>query len=91
MHVRAKKAIAEATAKPPSLSDLIELALPAFVSRGQHSFYRSTLRAAVKKLDKVKPARSFGGEWKTVLEALQQAGKLSYVVLDDQISMPEPS
>ena len=60
MHVRAKKAIAEATAKPPSLSDLIELALPAFVSRGQHSFYRSTLRAAVKKLDKVKPARSFG-------------------------------
>ena len=80
-----------ATARaPPSLSDLIELALPAFVSRGQRSFYRSTLRAAVKKLDKVKPARSFGDkeEWKAALAALQQAGKLSYVELNDQVNMP---
>ena len=44
----------------------------------------------MKKLDKVKPDRSFGDkdEWKAVLAALQQAGKLSYVELNDQINMP---
>ena len=40
--------------------------------------------------DKVKPARSFGDkeEWKAALAALQQAGKLSYVELNDQVNMP---
>ena len=48
--------------------------------------------AAVKQLDKVKPARSFGDkdEWKAALEALQQVGTLSYVALHDQITLPEP-
>ena len=85
----AKQAAANAAAAPPSLSDLVELALPAFAHRGQRSLYRSTLRAAVKQLDLVKPARSFGDkeEWRSVLAALQEAGKLTYTVLDDQVTL----
>ena len=70
----------------------MDTALADFMRRGQRSFYRSTLRAAVKKLDKVKPQRSFGDkeEWKTVLTAMQAAGKLTYSAEKDEISMPQP-
>ena len=77
--------------QPPSLSQLIEIALPSFAQRGQCSFYRSILRAAVRKLDKVRPARSFGDkdEWKAVLAALQEAGKLTYSALNDEITISQ--
>ena len=62
---RAKRAATVAAANPPSLSELVVVALPSFVQRGQHSVYRSMLRAAVKKIDPVKPVRAFGDkeEW----------------------------
>ena len=49
----------------------------------------SGTRAVVKQLDLVKPARSFGDkeEWRSVLAALQEAGKLTYTVLDDQVTL----
>ena len=90
---RAKKAAAAVAAAPPSLLELIECALPNFVQRGQRSFYRSTLRAAVKALDKkVKPVRSFGDkdEWRAALAGLQDAGKLTYSAHNNTITMPEP-
>ena len=45
------------------------------------------LRVVVKKIDTVKPARSFGDkeEWKQVLIALQAAGKLTYEVGSDTV------
>ena len=62
---KAKEAAA-ATAAAPSLGDLIAAVLPSFKSRGQAPIFRSSLRQAVRKLDKVKPERSFGDkdEWK---------------------------
>ncbi len=60
-----------------------------FVRRGQREsrVYRSMLRAAVRKIDTVKPARGFGEkeEWKQVLTALQAAGKLTYEVGSDTV------
>ena len=57
----------------------------AFKSRGQTSIYRSMLRSAVEKLDKVKPARSFRDkdEWKAVLSHLATTGVLTYVLRRD--------
>ena len=45
------------------------------------------LRAAVKKIDPVKPVRAFGDkeEWKAALMALQKAGKLTYHVESDTV------
>ena len=45
------------------------------------------LCTAVKKIDMVKPARRFidKEEWKSVLMALQQAGKLTYKMESDMI------
>ena len=45
------------------------------------------LRAAVKQLDKVKPARSFGDkdEWKAVLSHLATTGVLTYDETSDSI------
>ena len=59
--------------------------LPSF--SGRTSVYRSMLRVAVKKIDTVKPPRSFGDkdEWKAVLKALQEAGKLTYSEQNDTI------
>ena len=49
----------------------------------------SMLRAAVKTIDPVKPARAFGDkeEWKIVLMALQTAGKLTYLLESDTVAL----
>ena len=62
--------------------------LGSFAERGQLSFYRSILRVAEKKMDTVKPPRGFGdkAEWTLVLNALHQAGKLTYKVESDTIT-----
>jgi len=46
------------------------------------------LRVAVKKMDTAKPPRGFGdkAEWTLVLNALHQAGKLTYKVESDTIT-----
>ena len=86
---RAKKASEAAAANPPSLSELVEAALPSFVQRGQSNIYRSMLRAAVRKIDPVKPARAFGDkdEWTAVLTTLQAAGKLTYIAESDTVEL----
>ena len=86
---RVKKAAQLAAANPPSLSELIEAALPSFEARSQRSIYRSMVRVAVKKIDPVKPPRGFGDkdEWKAALLALQSAGKLAYSVESDTITL----
>ena len=62
-----------------------------FAERGQLSLYRSILRVAVKKMDTAKPPRGFGdkAEWTLVLNALHQAGKLTYKVESDTITIIE--
>ena len=47
----------------------------------------SSLRQAVRKLDKVKPPRTFGDkdEWKAALRLLSDAGKLTYIEATDSI------
>ena len=64
--------------------------MPSFVQRGQFSVYRSILRNAVKKIDTVKPARSFGDkdEWKAAFMVLQEAGNLIYLAQSDTITFP---
>ena len=62
-----------------------------FAERGQLSLYRYILRVAVKKMDTAKPPRGFGdkAEWTLVLNALHQAGKLTYKVESDTITIIE--
>ena len=45
--------------------------------------------AAVKKIDKVKPPRSFSDkdEWRAVLETLQASGLLAYSAASDEITL----
>ena len=66
---------------------LIAAVLPSFKARGQGPIYRSSLRVAVRKLDMVKPVRSFGDkdEWKAALGHLATAGVLTYIEASDSI------
>ena len=76
-----------AAADPPSLRELILTVLPRMPS----FFYRSTLRARVRAIDPVKPARRFDTkeEWKTVLDELHKKGKLIYNAEGrDDITLP---
>ena len=47
------------------------------------------LRAAVEKVDRIKPKRAFRDrtEWKTILEELQKAGKLTFDEQSDTITL----
>ena len=66
------------------------MVLPDFAKRKQVKIYRSTLRAAVRKVDPVKPARTFPDkeEWKQVLLELQAAGTLTYQMDSDTVFLP---
>ena len=85
--------LTEASTGVQSIIDkaLAKHALKAERQRGQRSFYRSILRAAVVKLDPMKPARKFGdrAEWATALSQLHKDGKLIYEAARDNIRLPE--
>ena len=63
--------------------------LPSFKLRGQAPIYRSALRQAVEKFDKVKPSRSFRDkdEWKAALRLLSDAQQLTYIEASDSIML----
>ena len=85
---RAAKAAKEAAASPPSLKELVEVALAGVTKRGLAVISRSTLRANVKTIDLVKRDFKDKDEWKQVLKVLQEAGKLTYDAANDSISLP---
>ena len=61
------------------------------IEKAPSFFYRSTLRARVRAVDPVRPARRFDTkeEWKTVLDELHKKGKLIYNAEGrDDISLP---
>ena len=88
---RAAMAAAAAAANgPPSLIELIRIALrDDFSKRTERSFYRSMLRVKVKALDAKLGKRSFGDkdEWAQALAALQQEGALTYAVDTNTITL----
>ena len=87
---RAKKADQAAVAAgPPSLLELIHLALPTF-EKGR-VFYRSMLRVKLQKIDPAKSLkRKFGDkdEWRSMLGQLQDEGALTYNQDRDEIVVP---
>ena len=85
---RAAKARKEAAASPPSLEELIEAALAGVAKRGLGVVNRSTLRANIKSIDPAKRDFKDKDEWKTALKVLQEAGKLTYDAINDNISLP---
>ena len=85
---RASKAAEKAAANPPSLTELIEAALAGVAQRGLGVVSRSTLRAKVKTTDPAKRDFKDKDEWKAALKVLQEAGKLTYDAVSDNISLP---
>ena len=83
------KAAAAGSAAPPSLLELIRLALPSF-GNGR-TFYRSMLRVKVQQIDPAKSLkRKFGDkdEWRNLLHQLQEEGTLVYNESCDEIAVP---
>ena len=75
-----------AAVNPPSLHELVLLALPEF-PKGR-TFYRSMLRAKVQKADLLKRSFADKDEWRSLLQKLQEEGILSYTSEKDEIVVP---
>ena len=90
---RAAKAATAAVANgPPSLIELIQMAIrDDFSKRTVRSFYHSMLRAKVKTLDAKLGKRSFGAkdEWTQALGELQKEGVLTHTAATDTITLPD--
>ena len=90
--VHRAKANATASTAPPSLLELVRLALPSFGTG--RTFYRSMLRVKVQQIDPAKSLkRKFGDkdEWRRLLKLLQDDGALTYDESCDEIVVPVPS